>query len=69
MIHSTGRYKLDDPNQRPLWPDLNISDVWPEAPHKGRLHLFVGRPAGMGSPTLVQMGVYFLRFFALAQDI
>ena len=47
----------------------SISDVWERPPDKS-LHVFIGLPVRVhGSPTPFQMGVYFLSFFALAQDI
>jgi hypothetical protein len=46
-----------------------ISDVWPEPPPHGHLHIFVSVPGGVGSPTLVNAGdECFIRLFALAQN-
>ncbi|KAF8490351.1 hypothetical protein F5888DRAFT_1129431 [Russula emetica] len=46
----------------------SISEVWPEPPPHGHLHVFVGLPGGAGSPTFVNRGgECFIRLFALAR--
>ena len=65
---SSGLFRPTSDNQI-LGAMESVSDVWERPPDKS-LHVFVGLPVGVhGTPTLGQMGVYFLSFFALAQDI
>jgi hypothetical protein len=62
-------YQLDANDQRGLWANKTISQVWPESPHNEQLRVFVRLSSGMGSPTRVHAGECFIRLFALAQDI
>jgi hypothetical protein len=43
------------PSSDKLDPMDAISDVWPKKPPKDRLHVFVGLPAPVGSPTLLPL--------------
>jgi hypothetical protein len=61
-----GRYR-PSPDGRELDTMETISDLWPEAPPHGYVHIFVTLPSVQGSPTMV--GECFIRLFALAQDI
>lgn len=57
----TLRPLIDNDTYRPssssdkLNPVDAISDVWPEQPPKDCLHIFVGLPALVGSPTLLPL--------------
>lgn len=39
-ITSNGQYRPTTVSQR-LWEEENVSDIWPEPPPDGRLHVFV----------------------------
>jgi len=54
-----GQYQLNT-NDQPLRNIQTISDVWPQSPPKGRLHVYV---------SVDTTGEYFIRLFAPPQDI
>lgn len=63
-----GKYQLDPANVQPLRDRKKISDVWPELPSDGQLHVCVSLPTSMGSPTLWNTTrEYFVRLFAPAR--
>ena len=47
-----GKYQLDPADVQPLRDRKENSDVWPELPSDGRLHVYVSLPTSMGGPTL-----------------
>ncbi len=56
---SAGKYRFET-NDQPLLDMDTISDVWPQMPPKGRLHVYV---------SVDTTGEYFIRLFAPPQDI
>lgn len=63
------RFKPTD-GQKPLWNEESISDIWPQFPSRGQLHVYVTLPANVGSSKFLDTtSEYFMRLFTPAQDI
>ena len=65
---NAGQYR-PAPNDQVLNEIMKISEIW-ERPPDRHVHVFVGLPSEVGSPTPVNVGgEYLIHFFALPQDI